>query len=168
MGKKRHKNHSDKRESGGFVALLHAVIRSAEFASLSTFALKVLLDLLSQYKGDNNGDLCATWTIMKRRGWRSRDSLTKGMGELKAADFIVLTRQGGRHRASLYALTCYEIDWCNGKLDINTPTRKFMGAWRKLSIPALMPAGIAISLPRPKGESANDCPAGSVTTRKAA
>src|SRR5438094_3976332 len=117
MSKKHHKGHGDKRESGPFVALPQAVLRSDEFARLSPFAVKLMTDLLSQYRGDNNGDLCVAWTVMSQRGWRSRDSLGKGLKELLAADFIVVTRQGGRHRASLYAVTFYEIDWCGGKLD---------------------------------------------------
>ena len=96
MSKKRHKGHGDKREAGGFVALPHAVLRSTEFAGLSPFALKALMDLLSQYVGDNNGDLCAAWKVMAKRGWRSRDSLAKGIRQLRDADFIVVTRQGGK------------------------------------------------------------------------
>src|SRR4051812_11805852 len=104
MGKKRHKGHGAKREGIGFVALPHVVVRSPEFAKLSPFALKALIGLLGQYLGDNNGDLCAAWTVMSPLGWRSRDSLAKGLKELKAADFVVVTRKGGKHRATLYAV----------------------------------------------------------------
>ena len=36
--------------------------------------------------------------------------------------FIIITRQGGRNRASLFAITWKEIDECKGKLDID-PTK---------------------------------------------
>jgi len=128
--RKPYRDHAAKREGGGFVPLPHAVLRSPEFARLSPRAVKMLCDLLSQYKGDNNGDLCAALTVMKPRGW-SAGSLQRACVELREAGFIVLTRQGGRHRPSLYGVSFFEIDFCAGKLDFEAPTRRFMGAWRK-------------------------------------
>jgi hypothetical protein len=160
MSKKRHKGHADKREPGAFIALPVTVLGGIEFATLSSFALKALMDLLVQYRGDNNGDLCAAWTVMARRGWRSRDSLAKGLRELRERDFIVVTRQGGRHRATLYAVTFFAIDGCGGKLDIEAPTRRFMGSWRKSPI-AMHPRLPALS--RSAGHSVTKYPAGSAT-----
>jgi len=31
-------------------------------------------DLGRQYNGKNNGDLCATWSMMAKRGWSSRST----------------------------------------------------------------------------------------------
>ena len=39
--------------------MAHQVIRSRGYAELSPYAIKLLNDLLSQYSGKNNGDLCA-------------------------------------------------------------------------------------------------------------
>ena len=167
MSKKRYKAHADKREPGSFVALPHVVLRSKEFSNLSPFALKLLMDLLTQYQGDNNGDLCAAWTVMAARGWRSRDSLGKGLRELRDADFLVVTRQGGRHKASLYALTFYDIDWCAGKLDIQAPTSRFKGLWRKVPV-TVAPPSTVVSLSRRMGQSNAGCPAQSVTSVEAA
>jgi hypothetical protein len=44
------------------------VLRSAQWASLSPFAVKLLMELLGQYRGDNNGDLTVAWTLMSKRG----------------------------------------------------------------------------------------------------
>jgi hypothetical protein len=167
MSKKRHKEAARKREAGGFVALPYVVLRSLEFSNLSPFAVKALMDLLSQYRGDNNGDLCAAWTLMSKRGWRSRDSLGKGLKDLTDADFILRTRQGGRHVATLYAVTFYEVDWCGGKLDLEAPTRRFMGTWRKQpGVPnaSASRSPVMISVSRPQDQSTQICPADRVNS----
>lgn len=87
------------------------------------------MDLVAQYKGDNNGDLCAAWTLMKKRGWRSRDTLSKARRELLKAEWIIVTRQGGRHLPTLFALTFFAVDECGGKLDMK-PTHTPPSNWR--------------------------------------
>ena len=130
MAKNRFKDAQAKREGGGFVPLPFIVIRSHSYASLSAHAVKLLNDLLAQYKGDNNGDLCAAWTLMQRRGWKSKDTLNKALKALLAGEWLEITRQGGRHQASLYGLTFYAIDDCGGKLDVR-PTGSPRGSWKK-------------------------------------
>ena len=103
MGRNRFKDAQARREGGGFVPLPFVVIRSQSFTRLSAHAVKLLNDLLAQYKGDNNGDLCAAWTLMQPRGWKSKDTLNKALKELLAGDWLEVTRQGGRHKATLYA-----------------------------------------------------------------
>lgn len=118
-----------RRESGSFVALPHAVIGSDEWAALSAQAVKLLLDLYSQYKGKNNGDLTLAWSIMKPRGWKSKETLYRARDELMEAGWIICARQGGRHIPSLYAVTWQAIDECGGKLDIDE-TRTAPGTWK--------------------------------------
>jgi len=101
-----------------FVAIPIQVLRSNEFASLTPYAVKLLLDLMAQYHGRNNGDLCCAYSLMSERGWRSNGTLQKAKQELENAKFIKLARQGGRNKASLYAITFYRVDYCNDKLDI--------------------------------------------------
>ncbi len=122
-----------KREAGGYVAMPHRVLRSVQFAALSPRSVKLLLDLLAQYRGENNGDLCAAMTLMQARGWRSKAGLHKSLAELKATSFIVETRKGGRHKATLYGVTFFDIDYCGGKLDIQAPTKRFKGSWSRSS-----------------------------------
>jgi hypothetical protein len=81
------------------------ILDSPEWCDLSAYETKLIIDLASQYKGKNNGDLCAAWSIMKRRGWRSPGTLSKTLHSLIAKNWVLLTRQGGKHVASLYALT---------------------------------------------------------------
>ena len=130
MRRNRFKDAQAKRESGGYVALSFVVIRSQSFTRLSAYAVKLLTDLLAQYKGDNNGDLCAAWTVMRPRGWKSKDTLSKALKELRAGGWLEVTRQGGRHMATLYAVTFYAIDDCKGKLDVRA-TSSPRGTWKK-------------------------------------
>lgn len=104
-----------RRESGTFIRLPHEAWRSPAFAALSAQALKLLIDIAGRYNGRNNGNLEATWTILSReRGWKSRDTLHKALGELVQAGFLFRTRQGrrlcGKHEPSLYAVTWWAID----------------------------------------------------------
>ena len=121
----------EKRHPGGFVALPHAVIRSEHFARLSAKAVKLLVDLLAQYRGDNNGDLCAAWTLMCKRGWRSRDTLWKALTELVSNGWIAQTRQGGMNAASLYGVTFYALD-PSAKLDVSAKAFP-RGAWCQIA-----------------------------------
>lgn len=107
------------------------MLRSESFAVLSPHATKLLFDLLAQYNLRNNGDLSMSFEkAMRPRGWKSKDTLNKARLELLEAGFIVLTRQGGLHQCSLYAVTFYAVDHCEGKLEIGA-TRTALGSWRK-------------------------------------
>jgi hypothetical protein len=87
------------------------------------------MELVYQYNGFNNGDLCASITLMAKRGFKSSATLRKVICELVAAGMIVLTRQGGKNLASLYAIAWQPIDDCPKKrLEINStkvPWRQF-------------------------------------------
>lgn len=128
--KRRFKDAEKQRERGGFVPIPFAVLRSQSWPKLSGHAVKLMFDLLAQYRGDNNGDLCMAWTLMKERGWRSRDTLGKARAELLTGDWITITRQGGRHAPSLYAVTFFSIHECKGKLDVS-PTGSPPSTWRR-------------------------------------
>ena len=101
-----------------FVRIPHHVINHEHFRSLSPRATKLLIDLLAQYRGYNNGDLCAPLSLMRERGWNSSDQLFKAKKELVEKGLIRVSRQGGLNKCNLYALTWFSIDECDGKLDI--------------------------------------------------
>ncbi len=97
-----------KRESGGFIALPFAVVRSPELAGLGPHAVKLLFDLLQQYNLRNNGDFSMSFEKgMRARGWKSKQTLNKARLELLESGFIVISRQGGLHQCSLYAVTFF-------------------------------------------------------------
>lgn len=118
MKTRKRQHHQGRRESGTFVALSHNWLKSPQWAALNPYELKLLIDLASQYNGKNNGDLCAAVTVLKGRGWRSSATLNKSIHSLIEKGWLELTRQGGRHSASLFALTVWGIDGCGGKHDL--------------------------------------------------
>lgn len=133
--RQRWKEGRNKRERGRFLALPYAVLTSAAYLSLSPHGIKLLIDLGVQYNGSNNGDLSAAWKLMRPRGWRSEETLAKAKRELLQTQLIVETRKGWRpNRASLYALTFFALDYCDGKLDIALVGFPY-GAWRLMDRP---------------------------------
>jgi hypothetical protein len=94
-----------------FLALPYSVLNSKKFTALSAQAVKLLFDVASQYRGDNNGDLSAAWKLMKPRGWRSEETLHRAKHELIEAAFLFETRKGYRPNVcSLFALTWRKLD----------------------------------------------------------
>lgn len=116
-------------ETGSFTLLSHRVLECEAYPQLSGKGVKLLVDLCTQYRGSNNGDLGMAWKIMRKRGWRSRDTLDRARKELVDNGFITQTRQGGRNQCNLYAVTWLAIDDCNGKLDC-APTNVALGYWK--------------------------------------
>lgn len=111
--------------------LVHAYFQSPQYAKLSPRGVKLLVDLLAQYRGTNNGDLTTAWTVMQAAGWRSKDLLQKAAHELEARGWILKTRQGlrakGHNSPTLWALTFEGINDCRDsqgrkKLDVAADT----------------------------------------------
>jgi hypothetical protein len=69
---------------------------------------------------------------MKPRGWKSKETLNNARRELLEKGFIIITRQGGLRECSLYAVTFFAIDECDGKLDVSA-SRSPSNLWRKSS-----------------------------------
>ena len=101
-----------------FVMFPWDVLNHETFRTLSPRATKLVVDIAAQYRGNNNGDLSATLSLMRDRGWNSSDQLDKAKKELVGKDVIRVARQGGLNKCNLYALTWFPIDECKGKLDI--------------------------------------------------
>ena len=126
----RRRRNKGRQTTKSFVMFPHDVMQHETFMSLSPRATKLLMDIASQYRGNNNGDLCAPLSIMKKRGWKSSDQLNRAKKELVRSGLVVVSRQGGLNKASLYALTWFPIHECKGKLDIQ-PTIRALNNWKK-------------------------------------
>lgn len=105
-----------------------------DFLTMTGSELKVFMLLLSQYRGNNNGDLAATHSMMEERGGMAKATLAASLQGLQQRNLIVRTRTNmkGREgaRCALYALTWLRIHECPGRqLEIG-PTP---GPMRKLS-----------------------------------
>ena len=115
--------------TNSFLSLPHHVLNHENFRCLSPRATKLVIDIAAQYRGNNNGDLCAPLSLMRKRGWNSSDQLNKAKKELVEKDVIRVSRQGGLNKCNLYALTWLRIDECGGKLDIAS-TITAPGRWK--------------------------------------
>jgi hypothetical protein len=102
------------------VAIPHCVIDSENWKHCGGSAITLLVCLARQFNGFNNGDLCASISVLRKVGWTSSDVLHHALAELRHLGFIELTRQGGLHSASLYALAWLPIDDRYGKLEVNS------------------------------------------------
>jgi len=104
-------------------------MKHTNYYSMSTSAKVLLWEFCFQYNGYNNGDLCASYSVMQKRGWKSKGTLNRALNELKNMGWIIVSRQGGRNMCSLYALTFQAIDDCKDKLFIK-PTTLPPGNWK--------------------------------------
>lgn len=98
-----------------YLGIPHYILRSPQFGELEPWALKLLIELASNYNGKNNGDLSAAYSVLKKRGWRSAGTLNSALKRLLASGWLTYTRHGGRNRCALYAVTWWPIDYCEGK-----------------------------------------------------
>jgi len=149
-----------------FGALPYHIFTSPQYAALSARAVKALIDLVMQYRGSNNGDLCAGWAVMRKSGWTSKDQLKKALHELEQLGWILRTRQGDIDKPTLYAVTFRGIDRCDGKLDVGMVDPKPRHYWkfpqalaeelasRRRVTRTVLPA-IRGSLPRDTGEKSD-------------
>lgn len=126
----------NRRSSGTFTAKPHHIFKAdtgtnkpSPASILSHKAAHLLDNIAAQYNGANNGDLSAAPKIMELYGWTSQGSIYSALIELLALGFIEQTRQGGRNKCSLYAVTWYSIDECGGKLDVQ-PTKFPSNLWK--------------------------------------
>ena len=119
----------------GFLHLPHVVTGHADFIRLSGSALKLLIDIAQQYNGRNNGDLCASMTLMRERGWKSNSLLTRKTRELVNKGWIIQTKQGGMGLGpTLYAITWQPIHDCGGKLEV-APTLEAPRQFNRIATP---------------------------------
>lgn len=121
MGKadKRARATGRRGKAAPFVKLPNSLVDSVVYIGLSDKAKTLLVDVIRQYNGKNNGDLDITLKNLKKRGWTSNDTLTRAKQELLQAGLIIQTRQGGKHKCSLFAVAWQAVDECQGKIDVN-------------------------------------------------
>ena len=125
------KNNKKKLEYKGFLHIPHVIANSPRFIELHPRALKLLIDIGVQFRGNNNGDLQACMSCMKYRGWNSNAQLTEALQELLNSKLIVQTRWGGLGMSChLFALAWHPINECNGKLHV-APTTNPPADWLK-------------------------------------
>jgi len=100
-----------RKKKGRFLAIPYNVATSNQFADLKGNELKLLVDLLAQYQGSNNGNLTTAESVLSKRGWAASSIYAASTG-LQRKGWIVVTRQGYKVRgmATLEAITWNGID----------------------------------------------------------
>ena len=125
-----------RKERGSFIAVPKQILESPQYAKLSAWSVKLLIDIYAQYNGKNNGDLCAAWSVMKPKGWKSKGTLSRAVTQLLQTGFLIQTRQGGKHKASLYAVSFQPVDECGGKLEVAS-TVTAPATWKLETLPRI-------------------------------
>lgn len=93
-----------------FAAIDHRVIDSPAFADLKPAACRLLVLLVRQLNGKNNGHLQATFSWCKERGIGSEHTLQSAIADLIAHGFLYRTRSHGANKAwARYALTWIRV-----------------------------------------------------------
>lgn len=141
----RKSNSRGRAKNGRYAGIPHSVMESESYYLSSGNALKLLLELVKQYNGRNNGNLSAAFSVLKSRGWRSKKTLSRCLTELLKRGLIVKTREGWFRnpgaRCALYALTWLPIDECEGKdLELG-PSR---GPYRSFGVESFTKPGTGI------------------------
>lgn len=112
-----------------FIMIPNSLFDMPEYMALGFPAKALLSEFIRQYDGKNNGNLCnAFYGYLQKRGWKAEETVRKATTELIEAGLIIKSRQGGKNKCNLYALTWKKVDDCKGKqLDIkptSTPMLK--------------------------------------------
>jgi hypothetical protein len=116
------------------------LLRHINFVRLSPNACRLLLDLGRQYSGFNNGYLSAALSILKPVGWRSESKIREAVAECMHYQMIIKSRQGGRNRCNLFALTWLRIHEKKGRpLEISA-TCSPSNAWKDEIPPYVKPS----------------------------
>ena len=102
--------------SGKHVRLYNTMLDSPAYRALGWSSRALLVDLRASLTATNNGNISATLTTLKHRGWKSPATLANALFELQALGFIAKTRGGGVEYGSkvcsLYRFTdreCFEF-----------------------------------------------------------
>ena len=134
MARSKREKLTGRKNAGTFIALPKNVINSPKFGQLSGNAVKLLIQIFEQFNGKNNGDLSASFNVLKDKGWASKSTLNSCINQLIDKGFIIKTRQGSYPKtASLYGVTWLIIDSdIYGKYDASAKNYvgQNIGSWR--------------------------------------
>lgn len=96
--------------TGRYTPLPHMLLDSAAFMGASHRTRSLILELMRQHNGENNGHLHLALGWLKARGWASADGVQKSKQEALERGLIIKTREGGLSIGpDRYALTWLPI-----------------------------------------------------------
>lgn len=125
--------------SGRFAAFPHAVMDSTAYQGASYAARALLLELMRQHTGRNNGHFQLATRWLRDRGWNSADRIQRAKAEVIARQLAIKTRLGGLNAGpDLWAVTWLPISDYSGLTEASAGTYH-PGAWHFLSPPLPLP-----------------------------
>ncbi len=104
------------RVAGRHLALPHDVLDSLGFRRATVEARSMLLDIAGQLfrRGDEgglpNGGLMADRDRLHILGWTSASTITKALKDLVDCGLLIVTRQGGKNRPTLYGVPWQSLE----------------------------------------------------------
>lgn len=127
------KRSAPKDPRGGHIRIYWTLLDSPAYLALGNAARALYVDLRRKLLGTNNGNIEATLSTLKHRGWRSSATLNKALKELRSVGLIDQTRQGGiaymSKHCSLYRFTDQEVfehpKLCIPKMNATHDYRRF-------------------------------------------
>lgn len=112
-----------------YSSLPWSVLDSHAYQGATPAAKALLVELIRQHSGSNNGRLHVTHKWLAPRGWASKETVARARDELIERGLIVQTRRGGLNAgASWFALTWLPISNHAG-LE-TSPSAYHLGAWQ--------------------------------------
>jgi hypothetical protein len=142
--------HTNRRSTQTFMMIPTAVLNSSKFIGLSLKARALLWDIGVEFNGYNNGHLAATWPMMERRNWKSKQTLHNAIQELIAAGMIDCTRHGCRGVPNLFGFTWIPLNEGKNILEVRTGGAA-SGRWKD-ELPAIPWPLVPHGLGRPSGQ----------------
>jgi hypothetical protein len=125
--------------AGRFAALPHAVMDSMAFMGATYSARSLLLELVRQHTGKNNGHFQLATGWLRRRGWKSSDTAQRAKVEVITRQLAIKTRLGGLNAGpDLWAVTWLPISDYAGLTEVSAMTYH-PGAWHFLNPPVPIP-----------------------------
>lgn len=123
--------------SGSYTPLPHALLDSVAYMGASARAKAMLIELVRQHNGRNNGQFQLSIGWLRKRGWTSTRAIQLGKAELIERGLAIQTKRGGLNAGpDRYALTWLNVSDYAG-LDLK-PGTFAPGAWRFADPPPVM------------------------------
>ena len=99
--------------NGRHIRVYGSLLNSPAYRVIGFAAKALFIDLREKITGTNNGNIGATLSDLKHKGWTSSSTPAKALYELRAMGFIAVTIEGGlkqgRRMPSLYRFTDLEV-----------------------------------------------------------
>ena len=104
------KKKQHKQVKGGFAGIPRYVIETDAYKSLKYSSQSLLLLMSFQYKGKNNGDISAAYSMYKDY-IKSSQTLCNARDELECKGFIAVNAYGGMSYGGFKLPTLYALTW---------------------------------------------------------